>query len=150
MSVNKKVTHWESARGITSESCLSVAISPHDCSISLAAQRFAEEFERLSKIMYRRGRLSHLSAITNAQQRLKLYHDLPPNGLLIYCGTIITDDGRERKIAVDFEPSKPPRTSMFLFDSKFNFEVFRETQDVDSKIGYYEAFSRSAITRDRS
>lgn len=60
-------------------------------------------------------RLSVLSAITSTQQRLKLWTKVPPNGLVVYCGEIITSEGKERKINIDFEPFKPINTSLYLW-----------------------------------
>jgi peptide chain release factor subunit 1 len=31
------------------------------------------------------------------QQRLKLYTRLPKNGLVLFCGTIVTAEGKEKK-----------------------------------------------------
>lgn len=58
----------------------------------------AEEFGTASNIKSRVNRLSVLSAITSTQQRLKLYNKVPPNGLVVYCGEIITSEGKEKKI----------------------------------------------------
>jgi peptide chain release factor subunit 1 len=44
---------------------------------------------------------------TSAWQRLKLYNRVPPNGLVLYTGTVVTDDGKEKKVNIDFEPFKP-------------------------------------------
>lgn len=43
---------------------------------------------------------------------------MPPNGLVIYCGTIVTDEGKEKKVNIDFEPFKPINTSLYLCDNK--------------------------------
>ena len=48
---------------------------------------------------------------------------VPPNGLVIYCGTILTDDNKEKKVNIDFEPFKPINTSLYLCDNKFHTEV---------------------------
>lgn len=48
---------------------------------------------------------------------------VPPNGLVIYCGTIVTDEGKEKKVNIDFEPFKPINTSLYLCDNKFHTEV---------------------------
>ena len=48
---------------------------------------------------------------------------VPGNGLVIYCGTIVTDEGREKKVNIDFEPFKPINTSLYLCDNKFHTEV---------------------------
>lgn len=66
-----------------------------------------------------------LGAITSTQQKLKLYNRVPDNGLVVYCGTILTDDGKEKRVNIDFEPFKPINTSLYLCDNKFHTEVFR-------------------------
>lgn len=32
------------------------------------------------------------------KQRLKLYNRVPPNGLVLYCGTVLTDEGKEKQV----------------------------------------------------
>ena len=49
-------------------------------------------------------RLSVLSAITSTQQRLKLYNKVPNNGLVLYCGTVLTEYGKERQVALLSRP----------------------------------------------
>lgn len=80
--------------------------------------------------------MSVLSAITSTQQRLKLYTKVPPNGLVVYCGEIITSEGKERKINIDFEPFKPINTSLYLCDNKFHTEALSELLESDQKFGF--------------
>jgi hypothetical protein len=68
-------------------------------------------------------RLSVLGAITSVQQRLKLYSKVPPLGLVVYCGSIVTEEGKEKKVNIDFEPFKAINTSLYLCDNKFHTEV---------------------------
>lgn len=96
----------------------------------------AEEFGTASNIKSRVNRLSVLSAITSTQQRLKLYSKVPPNGLVVYCGEIITSEGKERKINIDFEPFKPINTSLYLCDNKFHTEALSELLESDQKFGF--------------
>merc|ERR1719230_1578792 len=96
----------------------------------------ADEFGTASNIKSRVNRLSVLSAITSVQQRLKLYNKVPPNGLVIYCGTIVTDDGKEKKVNIDFEPFKPINTSLYLCDNKFHTEALSELLADDNKFGF--------------
>lgn len=77
-----------------------------------------------------------MSAITSTQQRLKLYSKVPPNGLVIYCGEIITSEGKERKLNIDFEPFKPINTSLYLCDNKFHTEALSELLESDQKFGF--------------
>ena len=56
---------------------------------------------------------------------LKLLSRTPPNGLVLYCGTILEEDGRtEKKLCIAFEPFKPINTSLYYCDNKFHVEVF--------------------------
>ena len=103
---------------------ISLILPPKD-QISRAAKMLADEFGTASNIKSRVNRLSVLSAITSTQQRLKLFSKVPPNGLVIYCGTILTDDNKEKKVNIDFEPFKPINTSLYLCDNKFHTEVRR-------------------------
>ena len=77
-----------------------------------------------------------LGAITSTQQRLKLYNKVPPNGLVVYCGEIITAEGKERRINMDFEPFKPINTSLYLCDNKFHTEALSELLESDQKFGF--------------
>lgn len=49
---------------------------------------------------------------------------VPPNGLVVYCGTIVTEEGKEKKVNIDFEPFKPINTSLYLCDNKVNNHVY--------------------------
>ncbi|SCV71542.1 BQ2448_3130 [Microbotryum intermedium] len=89
-----------------------------------------------SNIKSRVNRLSVLAAITSTQQRLKLYNKVPPNGLIVYCGTILTDEGKEKKVNFDFEPFKPINTSLYLCDNKFHTDALSELLESDAKFGF--------------
>jgi peptide chain release factor subunit 1 len=56
--------------------------------------------------------------------------------LVIYCGEIITSEGKERKINIDFEPFKPINTSLYLCDNKFHTEALSELLESDQKFGF--------------
>ena len=61
---------------------------------------------------------------------------VPPNGLVVYCGTIVTDEGKEKKVNIDFEPFKPINTSLYLCDNKFHTEALSELLESDNKFGF--------------
>jgi len=96
----------------------------------------ANEYGTASNIKSRVNRLSVLGAITSTQQKLKLYTKVPPNGLVIYCGTILTDDGKEKRVNIDFEPFRPINTSLYLCDNKFHTEALNELLEDDDKFGF--------------
>jgi len=132
--IKKLIKSLEAARG-NGTSMISLIIPPKD-QISRIGKMLADEFGTASNIKSRVNRLSVLSAITSTQQRLKLYNKVPTNGLVIYCGTIITDDGKEKKVNIDFEPFKPINTSLYLCDNKFHTEPLNELLESDDKFGF--------------
>jgi len=132
--IKKLIKSLEMARG-NGTSMISLILPPKD-QISRAAKMLADEFGTASNIKSRVNRLSVLSAITSTQQRLKLFSKVPPNGLVIYCGTILTDDNKEKKVNIDFEPFKPINTSLYLCDNKFHTEALQELLESDDKFGF--------------
>lgn len=69
-------------------------------------------------------------------QYLKLFCLVPPNGLVVYCGTIVTEEGKEKKVNIDFEPHKPINTSLYLCDNKFHTEALSELLQDDARFGF--------------
>mmetsp|Transcript_26541 Transcript_26541/g.75375 ORF Transcript_26541/g.75375 Transcript_26541/m.75375 type:complete len:462 (-) Transcript_26541:91-1476(-) len=132
--VKKLIKNLEAARG-NGTSMISLIIPPGD-QISRVNKMLSDEYGTASNIKSRVNRLSVLSAITSTQQRLKLYNKCPPNGLVIYCGTVITEDGKERKVNIDFEPFKPINTSLYLCDNKFHTEDLNELLMDDESFGF--------------
>lgn len=60
---------------------------------------------------------------------------VPPNGLVLYTGTILTEEGKEKKVNIDFEPFKPINTSLYLCDNKFHTEALAELLESDNRWG---------------
>lgn len=48
---------------------------------------------------------------------------VPTNGLLIFCGTITTEEGKDKKVNIDFEPFKPVNKFIYMCDNRFHTEV---------------------------
>lgn len=114
---------------------ISLIIPPGD-QIPKVSKMLSDEYGTASNIKSRVNRLSVLGAITSTQQRLKLYNRCPPNGLVIYCGTIVTDEGKEKRVNIDFEPFKPINTSLYLCDNKFHTEALGELLQDDAAFGF--------------
>lgn len=132
--VKKLIKNLEAARG-NGTSMISLIIPPGD-QLSRVNKMLSDEYGTASNIKSRVNRLSVLGAITSTQQRLKLYNKCPKNGLVIYCGTVITDEGKERKVNIDFEPFKPINTSLYLCDNKFHTEDLNELLMDDEAFGF--------------
>ncbi|KAF9520660.1 hypothetical protein BS47DRAFT_1335847 [Hydnum rufescens UP504] len=114
---------------------ISLIIPPKD-QISRVSAMLTQEYGTASNIKSRVNRLSVLAAITSTQQRLKLYNRVPPNGLVLFVGTILTDEGKEKKVSFDFEPHKPINTSLYLCDNKFHTEALSELLESDTRFGF--------------
>lgn len=132
--VKKLIKNLQEARG-NGTSMISLIIPPGD-QISRVNKMLSDEYGTASNIKSRVNRLSVLGAITSAQQRLKLYNKCPKNGLVLYCGTVISDLGKEKKVNIDFEPFKPINTSLYLCDNKFHTEDLNELLIDDEAFGF--------------
>ncbi|BAB89728.1 putative eukaryotic peptide chain release factor subunit 1-3 [Oryza sativa Japonica Group] len=132
--VKKLIKGLDAARG-NGTSMISLIMPPRD-QVSRVTKMLGDEYGTASNIKSRVNRQSVLAAITSAQQRLKLYNRVPPNGLVLYTGTIVTDEGKEKKVTVDFEPFRPINASLYLCDNKFHTEALNELLESDDKFGF--------------
>ena len=132
--IRKLIKSLEAARG-SGTSMISLIIPPKD-SVVQVNKMLAEEVGTASNIKSRVNRLSVLSAITSAQQKLKLFSKTPPNGLVVFVGTIMTDEGKEKKVSIDFEPFKPVNNFLYLCDSRFHTEDLKYLLESEDKFGF--------------
>ncbi|CAA0834965.1 Eukaryotic peptide chain release factor subunit 1-3 [Striga hermonthica] len=114
---------------------ISLIMPPHD-QITRVTKMLGNEYATASNIKSRVNRQSVLGAITSAQQRLKLYNKVPPNGLVLYTGTIVTEEGKEKKVTFHFEPFRAINSSLYLCDDKFHTEALNELLESDDRFGF--------------
>lgn len=117
--IKKLIKALEAARG-NGTSMISLIMPPRD-QISRVTKMLGDEFGTASNIKSRVNRQSVLGAITSAQQRLKLYNK---------------EDGKEKKVTIDFEPFRPINASLYLCDNKFHTEALNELLESDDKFGF--------------
>merc|ERR1711934_764891 len=132
--VKRLIKSLQEARG-NGTSMISLILPPKD-DVARANKMLGDEFGTATNIKSRVNRLSVLSAIKSTQERLKLYNRVPKNGLVVYCGTILTEDNKEKKVTIDFEPFKPINTSLYLCDNKFHTEALTSLLQSDDKFGF--------------
>lgn len=132
--IKNLIKSLSAARG-NGTSMISLIIPPKD-QIARVNKMLSDEYGTASNIKSRVNRLSVLGAITSTMQRLKLYNKVPQNGLVIYCGTVTTVDGKEKKLNIDFEPFKAINTSLYLCDNKFHTEPLHELLESDNTFGF--------------
>lgn len=114
---------------------ISLVIPPKG-QVNLVQKMLVEEMGTATNIKSRVNRQSVLDAIGSAQQRLKLYTKVPPNGLVVYCGAVLTESGKERQMRIDFEPFKPINTSLYMCDNKFHTQALSDLLVNDDKYGF--------------
>ena len=74
---------------------------------------------------------------------LRMVVAVPTNGLVVYCGTVMTEEGREKKVNIDFEPFRPINTSLYLCDNKFHTEV--QPKHILFSCSLYHIYMHSAL-----
>lgn len=108
---------------------------PQNQQIWLVSQKLTDELGASSNIKSRENRQSVQSALRSILARLKLYRATPDNGLVIFAGEVIdTDDNKEKKVMIDFEPMKPITVSRYLCDNRFHTEILLKTLSLNEKV----------------
>jgi peptide chain release factor subunit 1 len=132
--LKKLIRQLDYARG-NGTSMVTVMLTPKD-QISIITAKLNQEAGTASNIKSHVNKLSVLSAITSVLAKLKLYNRTPPNGLVIYSGTVLTDDNKEKKVTIDMEPFKPVPRMMYYCDNKFHTEPLQEMLESDDRFGF--------------
>lgn len=115
---------------------ISLIIPPGE-QITKTQKKLLEETGKASNIKSRVNRQSVEAALTSTRERLKLYPRTPNNGLVIYCGTVFSEDGRsEKKYTIDFEPFKPINRSLYYCGERFDTEPLQELLEDDQRFGF--------------
>lgn len=108
---------------------------PPDGEISKLLQLLTNELNECSRIKSASNRKLVEDAITAAIIRLKLIMKVPKNGLILYSGEAVMEDGRER-ITIDIEPGKPVSRSMYKCDNRIDIKELEEMSINDDKFGF--------------
>jgi peptide chain release factor subunit 1 len=132
--VKKLIKMLESARGMGT-SVITVYVPPKD-QVSRVVAMLNNEYGTASNIKSHTNKLSVQAAITAALGRLKLISRIPNNGLLLYSGTVLTADNKEKKLTLDIEPFKPVSRSLYLCDNKFHTDELHHMLESDDKFGF--------------
>jgi peptide chain release factor subunit 1 len=133
--IKRLIKRLEEAKG-NGTSMISLIIPPKKA-ISEITKMLNDETGTATNIKSNVNRKSVLTAITSARERLKLYNRTPTNGLILYTGTVLGEDGRtEKKMVIDFEPFKPINKSLYLCDNKFHVEDLKDLLENEDVFGF--------------
>lgn len=112
-------------------------ILPAKSQISRTTAMLTQEHGAAANIKSHVNKLSVQAAIASTQARLKLYARVPPNGLAVFVGTVLTDEGKEKMVSFDFEPPKPVSTFVYFCGSRFHTAELRKLLDADAaRVGF--------------
>ena len=132
--IKKIIKRLNEAKG-NGTSMISLVIPPGD-QISRVSKMLTDEAGTASNIKSRVNKQSVLGAITSAQQKLKQYNKVPPTGLVIYCGEVVNEQGKPKKLVMGIEPFKPVNTSLYMCDNHFHTEALSSLLESDSTFGF--------------
>ena len=59
--------------------------------------------------------------------------------------SMISDEGKEKKVTIDFEPFKPINTSLYLCDNKFHREALSDLLTDDYRFGFIVMDGNGAV-----
>jgi peptide chain release factor subunit 1 len=125
----------EETRG-NGTSFVSLYIPPKD-NMNKIHEMLTSEFSQAASIKSKQTRTSVQSAITSTQTKLRLYRNIPTNGLAIFCGVIDMGDGKnEKKITLDIEPFKQIANFVYRCQNTFETKPLAELLDDDEKFGF--------------
>ena len=100
-------------------------------------QLLTSELAGAESIKSRQTRQSVLAAITSTREMLKLYKNTPENGLCLFCGVILQEDGKtEKKMKITLEPFKPINVFSYKCQNTFHTEPLLSLLEDDDKFGF--------------
>lgn len=127
---------------------------PPKRAISEVARDLREEASTASNIKSKTTRKNVTDAIESILQKLKLFKEPPPNGLVIFCGMIPHGGPGSEKLEIHvLEPPKPISVYLYRCDSKFVLDPIRDLiaeKDVYGIIVMDRAEATFALLRGRT
>eukprot|EP01063_Lacrimia_lanifica_P038901 TRINITY_DN8393_c0_g1_i1.p2 TRINITY_DN8393_c0_g1~~TRINITY_DN8393_c0_g1_i1.p2 ORF type:complete len:454 (+),score=228.23 TRINITY_DN8393_c0_g1_i1:53-1414(+) len=134
--MKKMIQQLERARSLSAAGLISLMIPPRD-QIAKASTLLNNEYGTAASIKSHTTKLAVQTAITSCLAKLKLYPRTPENGLIIYCGNVLTEDNKEKKLTVDIpDPFKPVSAAKYVCDNKFHVEELYKMLESDDKYGF--------------
>jgi len=132
--VKQLINQLNSAKG--NGTSMITLIIPKDGQVSRVQKMLTEEYGTATNIKNHVNKLSVQAGIRSAQEKLKLYKEIPTNGLVVCVGTVLVDGNKEKKLAIDFEPFKPINKFIYKCDNKFHTDALSELLEDDKKYGF--------------
>ncbi|KAK1420765.1 hypothetical protein QVD17_22618 [Tagetes erecta] len=133
--IKEFIEELKAARGIHS-SLISVIIPPY-AETSHFIRMLNSDLHTALRINSVLQRQFVLSSISSVRRSLSCHSRVPPNGLVLYTGTILTAERIQQRFTICFQPFKPINASLYLRGNKFDTEALNELlESDDNKFGF--------------
>ncbi len=99
---------------------------PPDKQISDVTSQLRDEYGQAANIKSKSTRTNVQSALSSIMSRLKYYRFPPPNGLVIFTGTISLGGDKTDMETLVVEPIEPIKSYQYRCDSTFNLDPLKE------------------------
>ena len=142
LKIKQMLKKLESCRG-NGTSLVSIMIGAGG-DLNGTKKRLTDEYGKASNVKSRVNRQSILSALTSAQQKLKQYRTLPPNGLVLFCGDTFVGT-KTKMINIAFEPFKPLHHKMYFCDNQFHVEPLYDLLKSEDSYGFVVLDGNGAV-----
>jgi len=136
LKLNRLLEQLEKIKGRGTE-LISLYIPPGR-SVSLVINDLYEEYSTASNIKDRVTRHHVLDALVTIIQKLKLYREIPRNGLVIFCGAIAKPGdppGSEKINIFEVEPIEPISMYLYRCDDHFHLDILKKMLKEESVFG---------------
>lgn len=121
---------------------------PKGKQLHLVINQLREEAGTADNIKSAMTRTHVVDALSRVQQRLKLYKDTPPRGLVVFCGAVPPEGGGPLGSEVikvwELEPPKDLATSLYRCDDHFHVDILKDMLKDDNLIGFLAIDTKDA------
>ena len=134
--IKRMIKNLEDMSG-SGTSMISLYIPPKRDGLNQAAKQLIDQEGSAANIKSSINKAQVISGITSLRQKMKLYKQVPKNGLVVFCGTV-DQSGKDsgKRFTIDMEPIKPITTSMYHCDSKFQLGPLQDMLVSEDKFGF--------------
>ena len=142
--IKRMIKKLEASKG-NGTSMVTLVIPPKE-PINKTMSFLNSQFAEAANIKSKQTMTSVQGAITSTREKLKLYKNTPENGLIIFCGQVMTDDAKsDKKMTLDLVPFKPPQSFVYDASNKFQSGVLNYLLEDDEKFGFVVVDGNGAL-----
>ncbi|NHJ05652.1 MAG: peptide chain release factor 1 [Candidatus Heimdallarchaeota archaeon] len=129
--IKQSIERLERKKSFNGATCLVTLYMPNGTSIPDVTQQLVDERGTAANIKSKQTGKAVVAALSSILNRIKQIRELPPNGLVIFCGQ--TQAGKIEYFPIT--PVEPISRKMYVCDSRFHTEHLREQLQEKDQFG---------------